>query len=121
MDIEGVDKIARGGAEKVFEPVSPVSRKKEAEVRAGVFEKPERAGDRLQDGKVDEVAAEVQIRLKRLNTELRFEVDNDSRKTIVRIVDAESGKVIRQIPSEDLLAIRNRMDDLIGVLFDSKA
>lgn len=68
---------------------------------------------------VEAIASEVQIYLKRLNTELRFEVDSDSKEVVVKIVDPENDEVIRQIPSEELLAIRKRMKDLVGVLYDA--
>ncbi len=70
-------------------------------------------------GEVEAMASEVQIYLKRLNTELRFEVDSDSKEVIVKIVDPANDEVIRQIPSEELLAIRERMQDLVGVLYKS--
>lgn len=69
---------------------------------------------------VEAIASEVQIFLKRLNTELRFEVNSESREVIVKIVDPESDEVIRQIPSEELLAIRERMEDLVGVLYKAR-
>src|SRR3990170_6273058 len=68
-------------------------------------------------GEIEAIASEVQIYLKRLNTELRFEVDSESKEVIVKIVDPENDEVIRQIPSEEILAIRERMEDLVGVLF----
>ena len=122
MDIDGIKKITRTGAEQVYEPTKPAAHKKMAEARAIFFQGPD--GTPKDNGpaeKIDEVAAEVKIQLKRLNTELRFDVDNESRETTVRIVDVETGEVIRQIPSEDLLALRDRMDDLIGALYNSKA
>jgi uncharacterized FlaG/YvyC family protein len=65
-------------------------------------------------------ATEVQIRLKRLNTELRLEVRKDSREVGVKIVAPETRTVIRQIPSEEILSIRERMSELAGVLFKTK-
>lgn len=67
---------------------------------------------------VEAAASDVQIFLKRLNTELRFEVKGDSKEVVVKIVDPASDEVIRQIPSEEILAIRERMEDLVGVLYD---
>lgn len=69
---------------------------------------------------VDRAATEVHILLKRLNTELRLEVRKDSRDVVVKIVDPETGTVIRQIPSEEILSIRERMSKLAGVLFRTK-
>lgn len=69
---------------------------------------------------VDRAATEVQILLKRLNTELRLEVKKDSRDVVIKIVDPETQTVIRQIPSEEILSIRERMTELIGVLFKTE-
>lgn len=68
---------------------------------------------------VEAIASEVQIYLKRLNTELRFEVDSRSKEVVVKIVDPSCDEVIRQIPSEELLSIRERMEDLVGVLYNA--
>ncbi len=69
---------------------------------------------------LESMASEVQIHLKRLNTELRFEVDGSVEDLIVRIVDTETNEVIRQVPSEEMVAIRERLDELIGILYDAR-
>lgn len=70
-------------------------------------------------GELEKAVSDVQIYLKRLNTELRFEVDRDLKEVTVRIVDPETNEVIRQIPSEELINIRKRMKELVGVLYRS--
>nr|WP_321242365.1 flagellar protein FlaG [uncultured Tolumonas sp.] len=62
---------------------------------------------------------------------VNFSVDNDSKDVVIKVVDAETQKVIRQIPSEDMLAISKRIkslqtgedssSELSGLLFDRKA
>ena len=47
---------------------------------------------------------------------LQFSVDDSTGKTIVRITDAETGEMIRQIPSEELLAIARSLDKAQGML-----
>lgn len=69
---------------------------------------------------IEKIASDVQIQLKRLNTELRFVVDTRSKDVVIKIVDQESGQVIRQIPSEEIISLRERMSELIGVLFKAK-
>ena len=36
---------------------------------------------------------------------LRFEIDPDTQKLVVRLVDTQDRKVLRQVPSEEMLAI----------------
>ena len=49
---------------------------------------------------------------------LQFNVNNDSGKVIVKVVDPSTDEIIREIPSEDLQRIQARMKQAIGLLFD---
>jgi flagellar protein FlaG len=48
------------------------------------------------------------------NRNLEFQVDDSTKKVVVKIVDSQSGKVLRQIPSEDMLAFIDKMQKLEG-------
>jgi flagellar protein FlaG len=43
---------------------------------------------------------------------VNFSIDNESNKTIIKVVDADTQKTIRQIPSEELLSISKRIQSL---------
>lgn len=55
------------------------------------------------------------------NNVLEFEVDDDSGKTVVRIIDSETKELVRQIPSEEMLAIAKALDTIKGLLIQQKA
>lgn len=59
------------------------------------------------------------------NLNLEFIVDSDTKKPIVKMVDAETGELIRQIPSEEMLAITRSIDQFLkfqrGLLLSQKA
>jgi len=55
-----------------------------------------------------------------INRNLSFSFDEDSGDSIITIKDSESDEVIRQIPSEELLVLRKKMDYVVGILFDEK-
>jgi flagellar protein FlaG len=48
-----------------------------------------------------------------MNRQLQFHVDDDSGKTVVRVLDKDSGDIIRQIPSDEVLALARRMRELM--------
>lgn len=52
---------------------------------------------------------------------LQFSIDEATGKTVVRVVDASTQEVIRQIPSEEVLAIARALDRLQGLLLKGKA
>lgn len=56
-----------------------------------------------------------------MNSHLDFSVDKSTGKTVVKIINGDTGKVIRQIPPEETLRIMSKMRDIIGLLFDQKA
>lgn len=55
------------------------------------------------------------------NNKLEFRVDRKTKETVVQIVDKTNGKVIKQIPPDDVLKFRERLNELVGILFDSEA
>ena len=52
---------------------------------------------------------------------LHFSIDDDSGRTIVRVVDMETDEVIRQIPSEEMLALIRHFSEVTGKIFDEVA
>lgn len=63
---------------------------------------------------------EINETMKVLSTNLRFQVDEESGRTIVKVVDGESGDVLRQIPSETALQIARSLDRLAGHLVSDR-
>ena len=69
-------------------------------------------------------ASQLKQSLEDINTALasfsisvQFQVDPDYKGLIVRIVDQDSGKLIRQMPTEDVVRMSKAMDNLKGLLF----
>ena len=60
--------------------------------------------------------AEMEIRSKNL----KFSVDEVTNRLLVIVSDKESGKVIRQIPSEAILKAAHSLESLKGLLYDDK-
>lgn len=48
------------------------------------------------------------------NRNLRFSVDTETKESVVQVVDTETGELIRQIPSEQALAIASSIDALLA-------
>jgi flagellar protein FlaG len=70
---------------------------------------------------IKQAAQQVNSYLQSNKSNLQFEVDSQTDKVVVRIVDSETKEVIRQIPSEEMLAISQSLDKMIGFLIAQKA
>lgn len=55
------------------------------------------------------------------NRELKFSIDEDLGISVVKVMDKESGDLIRQIPSEDMLELAKGLDKLIGLFVKQEA
>lgn len=56
-------------------------------------------------------------------TSLHFQIDDSTKETVVKIVDSKDGRVIKQIPSKEMLDLAKsitEMQDRIGKLFKEK-
>lgn len=77
---------------------------------------------------IDTAVAEISNFIQASSRQLNFSVDEDSKKQVVKVTDTESGEVIRQIPSEEILELSDRLRDLhtdvgtaVGLLFSKQA
>ncbi|MDW7745231.1 flagellar protein FlaG [Halomonas sp.] len=64
--------------------------------------------------------------LQRINEAMRafgleFELSEENQRPITRIVDRDSGETIRQIPSEEVLRVAERIEELKGRLIRLEA
>lgn len=60
---------------------------------------------------------EINKALTSMSVSVQFEIDPDYKDVIVKVVDQDSGKVVRQIPTEEVVRISKAMDNLKGLLF----
>lgn len=52
---------------------------------------------------------------------VEFEIDEDTDKTVVKVIDKESKEVIRQMPNEEALAFSKTLDKLQGLVIRQTA
>ncbi len=59
--------------------------------------------------------------IQQFNRNLQFTVDEDTGINVVQVIDSETEEVIRQMPSEEMLAIARALDKFQGLLLRDKA
>ena len=76
-----------------------------------------RVGEDSLSKTVDELNDYVQ----NLHREIQFSVDSESNQTIIKVIDANTGEVIRQLPPDEMMRLVKRLDELEGLLVREKA
>ncbi|WP_172656945.1 flagellar protein FlaG [Collimonas arenae] len=67
--------------------------------------------------KIDDINRRLQLKA----VSVEFQIDPDYKDVILKVVDQQDGKVILQIPSEEVVRVSKVMDQLKGVLLEKTA
>ncbi len=70
---------------------------------------------------VKQAVEQIQEVVNNLAQNLQFSIDEDTGKTVVKILDSQTQEVIRQFPSEEAISIARTLDKVQGLLFNDKA
>lgn len=80
------------------------------------------------DAEQEATPVQVETAVKQVNAALeirsigiQFEIDKDTDKVIVKVIDRNSGEVIRQVPNEEVVRIAKVMGEMSGLLVDDAA
>lgn len=128
-DISNVTRLSFTSSQKIDSTVSRVKDFKDksveqaqgnaASVSVAGSEKDHKAGDKkpenlisFEDAKI--LAEEGNKVLAEVQRNLQFKVDDETNRVVVSVVDRKSGEVLRQIPSDEILALAKRLKDLDG-------
>lgn len=105
---------------RAFAPVTP---NPSSTPRTPVAATPETepAQHKISAKEVKEAAQKVQEFVKTMSSDLQFSVDESSGSFVVKVVDRATQDVIRQIPSEEMLAISKALERLQGLLIKQQA
>ena len=114
-----------------FAPVAPASSYSGADARVAAQEPsapfaqvvappPATATHATENARIDEALTAVNRLLQPVATNLRFVKDDSSGRMMVRVIDAETQKVLRQMPTEEVLAMNKALDHLQGLMVKLK-
>lgn len=70
----------------------------------------------VQPAQLVQAIDDLNQRFKDSHTDLRFSIDEDSGRTVVSVVDAQDGTVLRQMPTEEALRVSKALDEALGTL-----
>jgi flagellar protein FlaG len=97
-------------------PQHPVVRDTEARVPDQLS-----SGGEVNKKELDQALARVREVFQKADSRMEFSVDPDLGRVIVKIMDGESGTVIRQIPQQEVLDLAKSLETPTGLLLHHKA
>ena len=79
---------------------------------------PAREEVKIEDREIDNAVRELQMVTKAFNRRLQFTINRELDQVVVKVIDAETDKVIRELPSEEIQKLHVRIREAIGLLID---
>lgn len=74
----------------------------------------------LRRGELEQTVRDMNSLVQDLQRQVRFSLDDASGEMIVKVVDRATDDVIREIPSEEVLRIRRRLEEATGAIFSDR-
>lgn len=71
--------------------------------------------DRLEDS-----VSQLKDLVQSVQRDLQFSIDDFSGRTVITVLDSKTEEIIRQIPSDEVLALAKNIASLKGVLFSAE-
>lgn len=102
-----------------LQPAASVTRTGEQKTAAAPSP-PVKTGD-IQPEQVKEAVQQIEQFTQTVAQNLKFSIDEDTGKTVVRIMDSQTNELIRQIPSEEAINIARTLGKIEGLLFNDQA
>ncbi|MEW5874831.1 MAG: flagellar protein FlaG [Candidatus Zixiibacteriota bacterium] len=79
------------------------------------------ASDPPHFGDVEGAVGDFNAAFELANVGVRYRVDDGTGDLVVALVDRETDEVLRQFPPDEILRMRQRLQELQGILFDQTA
>lgn len=74
------------------------------------------------DAQLKNAVDNINRAMKQNNSNVEFSIDKDTKQTVIKVVESQTGQLIRQFPSEEILAVSRMIDEAQrGILVKQKA
>lgn len=90
--------------------------------RNGVLDSAAGAGGREErQARIERIAEAMDNYVKSIQRDLDIRIDRETGTVMVKVLNRETGEVIREIPPEELLNLASKMEEVAGVLLNKSA
>lgn len=122
--LAGEDKVVGQAAssltERAVDDVKQADTQNQQRLQQNQYEKnnQEVTAQPLEREQLEKVAQQLQDFMGEMNRSLQFQVDEDSGRDVIKVLDKSTGDVIKQYPSEEVLSLVSKLSETAGLLID---
>ncbi|MDE0965642.1 MAG: flagellar protein FlaG [Candidatus Latescibacteria bacterium] len=78
------------------------------------------AGDEIGVAKTEALVKDLNSALEKVDGDYSVSVDNETGMVVVRITDAETGELVKQLPAQQVLDVSISVEKIIGLLVNDQ-
>jgi len=119
MDINGINAASVSNEPQNLQVVDVNVAERKAVANAGRNVKPRTVSMSVEETR--NVAESLGEYMNILQTSIAFSINESSDQVVVTVTNRETDEIIRQIPPEELLELREKMKELTGIIFSETA
>lgn len=122
--LAGEDKVAGQAAssltERAVDDVKQADTQNQQRLQQNQYEKnnQEVTAQPLEREQLEQMAQQLQDFMGEMNRSLQFQVDEDSGRDVIKVLDKDTGDIIKQYPSEEVLNLVSKLSETAGLLID---
>lgn len=108
-------RIERIGVESEAITQTSTSQKKEVTQPRNALEKKTQSAEEIRKD-----LDVINTQLKMMNRSIQFSIDDATHDIVVKVIDKESGKVIKELPPESSIRLREHMAEISGLIVEEE-
>lgn len=122
--LAGEDKVVSQAAssltERAVDDVKQADTQNQQRLQQNQYEKnnQEVTAQPLEREQLEKMAQQLQEFMGEMNRSLQFQVDEDSGRDVIKVLDKDTGDIIKQYPSEEVLNLVSKLSETAGLLID---
>ncbi len=70
--------------------------------------------------KLAKIIDKINENVSMLNKNIKFSYNDAIKSLTVKVIDASTGKLIREIPPKEVINLQKKLSEIVGIIFDSK-
>ncbi|PKH93642.1 MULTISPECIES: flagellar protein FlaG [unclassified Pseudoalteromonas] len=113
-----VGPVVHSLTERAVDDVNQVEKQNQQQLQKNQYDINSTQKQPLEREQLEEMAQQLQDFMGEMNRSLQFKVDEDSGRDVIKVLDKNSGEVIKQYPSEEVLSLVSKLSESAGILID---
>ncbi len=120
----GINKVANGSVVNINAQSNSTQQTQSSRtIKTGVQDSNAKVNNQqktLSPNEIKRIINKINENVSKLNKDVKFSYNDAIKSLVVKVIDAKTGRVIREIPPQQVINLQKKLSEVVGIIFDSK-